>query len=79
MLPVRHRMQVVFQDPNSSLNPRLNVQQIIEEGLLRASADANARSAGGEVIRVMNEVGLIRKPAAASRLSFPAVSASVLP
>src|SRR5690606_11170297 len=33
MLPVRHRMQVVFQDPNSSLNPRLDVQQIIEEGL----------------------------------------------
>jgi microcin C transport system ATP-binding protein len=25
MLPVRPRMQVVFQDPNSSLNPRLSV------------------------------------------------------
>ena len=24
MLPVRPRMQVVFQDPNSSLNPRLS-------------------------------------------------------
>jgi microcin C transport system ATP-binding protein len=31
MLPVRPRMQVVFQDPNSSLNPRLSVLQIIEE------------------------------------------------
>ena len=33
LLPIRHRIQVVFQDPNSSLNPRLNVLQIIEEGL----------------------------------------------
>ena len=33
MLPVRPRMQVVFQDPNSSLNPRLSILQIIEEGL----------------------------------------------
>lgn len=32
LLPVRHRIQVVFQDPNSSLNPRLSVLQIIEEG-----------------------------------------------
>ncbi|XNM56699.1 microcin C ABC transporter ATP-binding protein YejF [Escherichia coli] len=33
LLPIRHRIQVVFRDPNSSLNPRLNVLQIIEEGL----------------------------------------------
>jgi microcin C transport system ATP-binding protein len=33
MLPLRRQMQIVFQDPNSSLNPRLNVLQIIEEGL----------------------------------------------
>ncbi len=33
LLPLRRQMQVVFQDPNSSLNPRLTAQQIIEEGL----------------------------------------------
>lgn len=32
MLPYRSRMQIVFQDPYSALNPRLNVQQIIAEG-----------------------------------------------
>ncbi|MCS2170533.1 microcin C ABC transporter ATP-binding protein YejF [Scandinavium sp. TWS1a] len=58
MLPLRHRIQVVFQDPNSSLNPRLNVLQIIEEGLRvhQPALSSNARE--HEVVRVMKEVGL---------------------
>lgn len=58
MLPVRHRIQVVFQDPNSSLNPRLNVQQIIEEGLRVHQPALSAQAREAEVIRVMSEVGL---------------------
>jgi peptide/nickel transport system ATP-binding protein len=32
--PYRSRMQIVFQDPFSSMNPRMNVRQVIEEGLI---------------------------------------------
>lgn len=58
LLPVRHRIQVVFQDPNSSLNPRLNVQQIIEEGLRVHQPSLSPADREQAVIRVMGEVGL---------------------
>lgn len=49
--PIRKRLQVVFQDPFSSLNPRMSVHDIIAEpirnfGLASSSADINARVAG---------------------------------
>lgn len=34
MKPYRSRMQIVFQDPFASLNPRMSVRQLIEEGLI---------------------------------------------
>lgn len=56
MRPFRTRLQVVFQDPFSSLNPRLSVKNIIEEGLVvnglggnRAERDALVRQALGDV------------------------------
>lgn len=58
LLPLRHRMQIVFQDPNSSLNPRLNVLQIIEEGLKVHHPTLTPLAREAEVVRVMQEVGL---------------------
>ncbi|RWR02657.1 microcin ABC transporter ATP-binding protein [[Pantoea] beijingensis] len=58
MLKVRPRIQVVFQDPNSSLNPRLNVTQIIAEGLQVHRPSLTEEQRDREVVEVMLEVGL---------------------
>lgn len=58
LLPVRRRIQVVFQDPNSSLNPRLNVQDIIAEGLKVHHPHLDASTREQRVITAMEEVGL---------------------
>lgn len=57
MLPYRSRIQVVFQDPYSALNPRLNVQQIIAEGL-EVHQRLSAAHREQRVIKAMEEVGL---------------------
>ncbi|MWP49638.1 MULTISPECIES: microcin C ABC transporter ATP-binding protein YejF [unclassified Gilliamella] len=57
LLPFRSRIQVVFQDPFSSLNPRFNVEQIISEGLVthkKLSKEEREQA----VIDIMQEVGL---------------------
>jgi peptide/nickel transport system ATP-binding protein len=46
--PLRRRMQVVFQDPLSSLNPRMRVRDLLAEpirnfGLAKSTADMEAR------------------------------------
>ncbi|WP_455425190.1 microcin C ABC transporter ATP-binding protein YejF [Dryocola sp. LX212] len=58
LLPLRHRIQVVFQDPNSALNPRLDVLQIIEEGLRVHHPDLSAVEREKRVVAAMAEVGL---------------------
>ncbi|MCW2484543.1 microcin C ABC transporter ATP-binding protein YejF [Candidatus Symbiopectobacterium sp. NZEC127] len=57
MLPLRSQIQVVFQDPNSSLNPRRTALQIIEEGL-EVHQKMSASDREMRVIEVMREVGL---------------------
>ncbi|WGL26442.1 microcin C ABC transporter ATP-binding protein YejF [Pectobacterium brasiliense] len=57
MLPFRHRIQVVFQDPNSALNPRLNVEQIIAEGLT-VHQKLSKEALDQRVVEAMQEVGL---------------------
>ena len=54
----RRHMQMVFQDPFASLNPRMRVGEIIAEGmtLLALKADAAAQSAA--VFALLKQVGL---------------------
>ena len=57
LLPFRSRIQVVFQDPFSSLNPRFNVEQIISEGLMTHKKLTKTEREQA-VIDIMLEVGL---------------------
>jgi peptide/nickel transport system ATP-binding protein len=56
----RRRVQIIFQDPFASLNPRLRVREVLEEGLvaLRPEWDAPARAARLDVL--VDQVGLRR-------------------
>lgn len=58
MLPLRKQMQIIFQDPYSSLNPRLTIEQALTEpmavhGIGRQHAERRDRAAA-----LLNEVGL---------------------
>jgi oligopeptide transport system ATP-binding protein len=57
--PVRRRVQVIFQDPYSSLNPRMTVGQMIAEPLAvhRIVTDPTARTA--RVRDLLSRVGLL--------------------
>jgi len=58
MRPFRSRMQIVFQDPYSSLNPRMSICQIVEEGLIVNNIDANRRERLDRVRQALNDAGL---------------------
>jgi len=65
--PFRNQMQIVFQDPYASLNPRLSVKQIIEEGLIVALNMKDKKERLNKIENIMGEVGL--EPS--SMLRFP--------
>jgi peptide/nickel transport system ATP-binding protein len=58
MRPLRSRMQIVFQDPFSSLNPRMSVGQIIEEGLIVNKLGANRSERLDRVREALTSAGL---------------------
>ena len=57
MRPLRRRMQIVFQDPYSSLNPRLTVGSILKEALTTHRLAAG-RAADDRVAELLTRVGL---------------------
>ena len=56
--PLRKDIQVVFQDPYSSLSPRMNIQQIIEEGLQIHFPELDESERYQKIKNIMAEVGL---------------------
>ena len=58
MLPYRKRMQMVFQDPYSSLDPRMTVEDIIGEPLDVHKLYANKKERREKILSLMELVGL---------------------
>ena len=58
MQPLRSRMQIVFQDPFASLNPRMSVRQIIEEGLVVNGIGTGAADRFERVKQALRDAGL---------------------
>jgi microcin C transport system ATP-binding protein len=63
--PLRREMQIVFQDPYSSLSPRLSIAQIVGEGLRVHHLAHDEREERRRIDEVLVEVGL--EPEAAER------------
>ena len=58
---VRPDMQMIFQDPYSSINPRMSVSEIISEPLIIYKRFNNRQGIENEVARLMDTVGLARR------------------
>ncbi|MFK5894894.1 MAG: ABC transporter ATP-binding protein [Pseudomonadota bacterium] len=56
--PLRKEFQIVFQDPFSSLSPRLTIEQIIGEGLAIHFPELDKQQCNERIIAVLKEVGL---------------------
>jgi peptide/nickel transport system ATP-binding protein len=55
---IRRKIQVIFQDPYSSLNPRMTIGQIIAEPLMVYKIVPNAKAAAERVAELLVQVGL---------------------
>ncbi len=56
--PLRKDFQVVFQDPYSSLSPRMTVEQIISEGLQLHFPQLSKQQRHQRILDILDEVGL---------------------
>lgn len=64
---LRSRAQIVFQDPFSSLDPRMRVGDALEEGLLALRPELGSAARRQQIERLLDRVGLD----ASARLRYP--------
>lgn len=57
MKPIRQSMQIIFQDPYASLNPRRTIREIVSKPL-RIHGLANGNDLDARVIEILERVGL---------------------
>jgi peptide/nickel transport system ATP-binding protein len=56
----RASMQMVFQDPYASLNPKMRVAEILEEGMSALSIGSNSAARQAQIDLLLDKVGLAR-------------------
>ncbi|MDL2234240.1 dipeptide ABC transporter ATP-binding protein [Ruminococcaceae bacterium OttesenSCG-928-L11] len=63
MNSLRTKMQIIFQDPFSSLNPRLPVSEIVGEAMIQHKLVANKAEMKDKVIEIIGKCGLFPEQA----------------
>lgn len=58
LLEQRTNLQIIFQDPYSSMNPRMRIGEIIEEGMKALKVVPDARLRKQRVLELLEQVGL---------------------
>lgn len=58
---LRNNMQLIFQDPYSSLNPRMNVKMIISDPLIENAKIKDRKKLDAKVSELMDTVGLAER------------------
>ncbi|TFH86126.1 ATP-binding cassette domain-containing protein [Billgrantia azerbaijanica] len=58
LMPYRRRMQMIFQNPYASLNPRMTIQQTLEEPIRLHHPDWSRQQVCDKVAEVMHAVGI---------------------
>ena len=56
----RAAMQMVFQDPYASLNPKMRVAEILEEGMTALNIESNSAARQAHIDTLLDQVGLAR-------------------
>ena len=60
LVDARRQVQIIFQDPFASLNPRLRVFDLLEEGLVALNRELDAGARRARIERLVDRVGLRR-------------------
>jgi len=71
----RRQMQIIFQDPYASLNPRVRIGDALEEGMLALGVGADPAARQARIDALLGEVGLahdVKGTDSASALRLPA-------
>lgn len=58
LIKIRKNMQIIFQDPFSSLSPRMTIEEIIREGLVIHENFLSEKEKKNKIKKILNEVGL---------------------